>query len=221
MRKCWKLLALMLLVLTAAGCKPVSDAGIKQPEILEIKEYQGEKLSSINDFRENSIRGPQKVDIAAYRLIISGLVENRTSYNYEEVLKGFRTYQKLITLHCVEGWSVKILWDGVLVKDLLNNASIKQEANTVILHAVDGYTTSMPLQYLADNNIMLAYKMNGVTIPPERGFPFMLVAQDKWGYKWIKWVNEIELSADANYRGFWEQEGYSNEGSLDKPFFER
>lgn len=35
---------------------------------------------------------------------------------------------------------------------------------------------------------MLAYKMNGVTLPPERGFPFQVVAQSKWGYKWVKWV---------------------------------
>ena len=37
-------------------------------------------------------------------------------------------------------------------------------------------------------------KMNNVTIPPERGFPFMLVAESKWGYKWIKWVTKIEVS---------------------------
>ena len=218
----WKLLAITLLMtFSAAGCKPASDAGVTQPESLEIREYQGEKLSSVNDFRENSIRGPQKVDITAYRLSISGLVENKTSYSYEEVLKSFGSYQKLITLHCVEGWSVKMLWDGVLVKDLINNASVRQEANTVIFHAVDGYTTSLPLKYLEDNNIILAYKMNGITIPPERGFPFQLVAQDKWGYKWIKWVTEIELSANLNYRGFWERQGYSNDGSLDKPSYGR
>jgi DMSO/TMAO reductase YedYZ molybdopterin-dependent catalytic subunit len=63
--------------------------------------------------------------------------------------------------------------------------------------------------------------MNGVTIPPERGYPFQLVAEQKWGYKWIKWVTEIELSDDVNYRGYWEQGGFSNDGSLDKPSFDR
>lgn len=218
---CTLLATALLLIFAAAGCKPSSDGEIELAEILEIKEYQGEKLSSVRDFRENSIRGPQQVDIAKYRLSISGLVENKTSYSYEEILKNFRSYQKLITLHCVEGWSAKILWEGVRVNDFLTAAGMKEKASTVIFHAVDSYTTSLPVKYVLDNNIILTYKMNGIILPPERGFPFQLVAQDKWGYKWIKWVNEIELSADENYRGFWEQEGYSNDGSLDKPFFER
>jgi len=37
----------------------------------------------------------------------------------------------------------------------------------------------------------------------------------------FKWVNQIELSSDENYRGYWEKGGYSNDASLEKPFFER
>jgi len=66
----------------------------------------------------------------------------------------------------------------------------------------------------------MAYKMNNVTIPEERGFPFQLVAEDKWGYKWIKWITEIELSDDPNYRGYLESRGYSNTGNVDEPYLE-
>ncbi len=66
----------------------------------------------------------------------------------------------------------------------------------------------------------MAYKMNGLTLPPERGFPFQLVAEKKWGYKWIKWITGIELSDDEDYRGYWESRGYSNEADLEKGFFE-
>ncbi len=83
------------------------------------------------------------------------------------------------------------------------------------------YTTSFPIEYVLNNDILMAYKMNEITIPPARGFPFELVAESKWGYKWIKWITEIELSDDVNYRGYWEQRGYSNSGDLDKGFFER
>jgi DMSO/TMAO reductase YedYZ molybdopterin-dependent catalytic subunit len=62
--------------------------------------------------------------------------------------------------------------------------------------------------------------MNDVTIPPERGFPFMLVAESKWGYKWAKWITGIELSSDTSYRGYWEDRGYSNDGDLDRDFLE-
>ena len=52
----------------------------------EIKEYQGERLSSINDFRENSIKGVQYVDINNYKLKVTGLVEEEKEYSYEEVV---------------------------------------------------------------------------------------------------------------------------------------
>ena len=49
---------------------------------------------------------------------------------------------------------------------------------------------------------------------PQHGFPFRLVAEDKWGYKWIKWIDEIELSDNPDYQGYWEQRGYSESGNL-------
>jgi DMSO/TMAO reductase YedYZ molybdopterin-dependent catalytic subunit len=180
---------------------------------IEIREYKGEKLGSINDFRENSIKGPQHVDIEKYKLVISGLVEKPAEYTYDEVLQN-QKYSNVITIYCVEGWSVKLLWEGVLVKDLLEEADVKHEANTVIFHAYDGYTTSLPLDYILDNDILIAHKMNEVVLPPERGFPFQLVAEDKLGYKWIKWLTEIELSDNPQYKGFWESRGYSNEADI-------
>ena len=190
---------------------------IRQLSGVEVREYQGEKLSSVGDFRENSIAGPQKVDISSYRLQITGLVEDPKNFSYEQVL-GLPKYRKVVTLRCVEGWSVDILWDGVLVKDLIDDAGAKPEANTVIFYAVDGYSTSFPLDYVRDRNILLAYGMNNVTLPAERGFPFELVAEDKWGYKWIKWVERIELSDNYSYRGYWESQGYSNGGNLGSRF---
>jgi DMSO/TMAO reductase YedYZ molybdopterin-dependent catalytic subunit len=207
------------LLLTLAGCPANNQTnGTLPPK--EVKEYQGENLSSVNDFRENSIKGPQHVDIENYRLEITGLVENPVSFSYEEVIEGYDSYKKVVTLYCVEGWSAKILWEGVLVGDLLAEAKPLPEAQTVIFHAYDGYTTSMPLDYITDNNILMAYKMNEVTMPPERGFPFTLVAESKWGYKWIKWITAIELSDDVDYQGYWEQRGFSNNADLDKSFYE-
>ncbi len=186
----------------------------------EIREYEGEDLSSINDFRENSIKGPQHVDIASYHLEVTGLAANPASYTYDEVINDYASYKKVVRLDCVEGWSVELLWQGVQVRDILAKAAPKLEAKTVIFHAYDGYTTSFPIEYIMDNPILMAYKMNEVTIPPERGYPFQLVAESKWGYKWIKWITKIELSDDVNYRGYWESRGYSNSGNLGDGFFD-
>jgi len=185
----------------------------------EVREYEGVDLSSINAFRENSIKGPQEIDVESYTLRITGLVTNSTSYTYDEVLNRHQNYQKVVTLDCVERWSVTILWEGVLVRDLLAEADPLANTEVVIFHAYDGYTTSLPIDYIMDKDILMAYKMNDVILPPERGFPFQLVAESKWGYKWIKWITEIELSDDANYRGYWESRGYSNSADLDRSFF--
>ncbi|MDH5186855.1 MAG: molybdopterin-dependent oxidoreductase [candidate division WOR-3 bacterium] len=188
---------------------------------LEIREYEGINLSSINDFRENSIKGPQRVNKDDYRLKITGLVDESKIYTYDEVINNHQHYKKVVSLDCVEGWSAKILWEGILVKDLINQSKPLSNAKIIIFHAHDGYTTSFPIDYIMKNDIIMAYKMNNVTLPPERGFPFELVAESKWGYKWIKWITEIELSADTTYRGYWEKRGYSNDCSLDKDFIEK
>jgi len=213
--------AALVILVTIGGCNVDTGAGeTTELEPVEIREYEGEDLSSINDFRENSIKGPQYVDINGYQLKITGLVESPKSYTYDEVVGVHPSYEKVVTLDCVEGWSAKILWEGVLVRDLLAEAGPLPGARVVIFHAYDGYTTSLSLAYITGNDILMAYKMNGVTLPPERGFPFELVAESKWGYKWIKWIIEIELSDDENYRGYWESRGYSNTGDLDKSFFD-
>jgi DMSO/TMAO reductase YedYZ molybdopterin-dependent catalytic subunit len=203
-----------LMLVACTGSEPAALEGV------EIREYEGEKLSSINDFRENSIAGPQQVSLEDYELEITGLVDEPSTLTYEQVLDR-KQYSKVVTLHCVEGWDATILWEGVLLDDLLNQADAQDSAVTVIFHAADGYTSSLPLEYVRQNKIMLAYKMNGVELPPERGFPFQVVAESKWGYKWVKWVTGIELSDDLNYRGYWESRGYNSDGDLSGPIFER
>jgi DMSO/TMAO reductase YedYZ molybdopterin-dependent catalytic subunit len=211
-------LALLVVSVVLAACNP--STGPTELGTSEIREYKGQDLSSINDFRENSIRGPQHISLDDYRLEITGLVEKPLSLTYEEVLDRDQ-YSKVITLYCVEGWDATILWEGVLLEELIDPAGAKDEAVTVIFHAEDGYTSAMALDFIRDNDILLAYKMNDVILPPERGFPFQVVAESKWGYKWVKWVTKIELSDDTDYRGYWEERGYNNDGDVEGPIFER
>lgn len=208
---CLSALGLFAIIATGGGGKdaPTRDLGIG-----EIREYEGQQLSSINDFRENSILGPQYIDIEGYVLKVTGLVENPTAYTYDNVVNKFDHYKKVVTLNCVEGWSVKLLWEGMLVRDIIEGAGPLDSAKVIIFHSHDGYSTSFPIGYIMDNDIIIACNMNDIPIPPERGFPFQLVAEDKWGYKWAKWITEIELSDDGNYTGYWESRGYTNSGWL-------
>ena len=220
------LISTLLVLAAVGGCNGFSNGdgngsgngGDLDPA--EIREYQGEDLSSIGDFRENSIKGPQFLYATDYQLQITGLVENPQSYSYDEVLSTFTSYKKVVTLYCVEGWEVTILWEGLLVEELLAAAGPLPEAKVAIFHAYDDYTTSLFLDFISDNDILMAYKMNEVTLPPERGFPFALVAESKWGYKWIKWIVEIELSDDEDYQGYWESRGFSDTADLDESYFD-
>lgn len=207
MRTIAKLIIIALIgAMFLSGCAK-EDSMTKALKSAEVTEYKGEKLDSPSSLRENSIKGPQHVDISSYKLKVDGLVEEQKEYTYDEVLAK-QKYTKVVRLYCVEGWDANILWEGVLLTDLIGET--KKEANTVIFHAYDGYTSSLPLDFIKDNNLLLAYKMNNITLPAERGFPFQVVAEDKLGYKWVKWVTEIELSDDPDYKGTWESRGYSN-----------
>jgi len=211
------LLTVLVIVLLAAGSCVEEQSGQLPP--VEVREYQGQKLSSVNDFRENSIKGPQNIDVKDYKLSITGLVKNPKEYTYAEVVQNHKGYEKVVTLNCVEGWSATVLWKGLLVRDLLAEVEPLPETKVIIFHAYDGYTTSLPIEYVMDNDILMAYHMNGSFLLPERGFPFQLVAESKWGYKWIRWITKIELSDDIHHRGYWEQRGYSNTADLEERFF--
>ena len=207
--------ALILAPVSARAQEPPA-----KPKTVEIREYKGEKLDPIDKFYENSIKGPQRVDIKAYRLKVGGLVARPLSLAYDEVLA--RPAESRVTvIHCVEGWDVKVLWEGVALAALIDAAGAKASANTVIFRSADGYSTSLPLAYVRQKNILLAFKINGLTLPEERGFPFEVVAEDKWGYKWARWVTAIELSDKPGFRGYWEERGFNNNGDLSGPKLEK
>ncbi len=210
------LVVLILVVIIFAVIEYQQNQPVKLQGV-QVNNYQGQKLTSINSMPKTSIKGTQYVNMSNYTLEVTGLVQNPRNFTYDEVLN-HTSYQKVVTLNCVEGWDATILWQGVLVSDLLKDVKPLPSGTTVIFTAADNYTTSFPIDYLYNNNILLAYKMNNVTIPPEYGFPFQLVAESKWGYKWIKWVTKIEVSNNTNYTGYWESRGYTNIGDLNQSF---
>lgn len=216
---------LMILMLSSllAGCqqakinneysKIMSMATEDRYSVSEIREYKGVRLDPSIGPRDNSIEGIQEVDMSTYSLKITGLVEKSLSLAYEEVL-ALPAYEKLITLYCVEGWNTTILWKGVKITDLLSEALPKEEGTILIFRCHDGYTTSMPLAEIVEKEMILAYSSNGVDLPAPLGYPFMVVAEDKLGYKWARWVVEIEVSDEVDYEGTWEKAGYDNDADL-------
>lgn len=206
LRRVWPCLLLLLAVLPLAW--PALALG-GEPRPGEITEYQGQKLSPFDRGYDNSIKGPQQVDAQTYRLRVQGLVRHPLSLSYAEIL-ALPSVTRVLKLPCVEGWDETLLFQGVELKELLARAGAQPGITTVIFRAADGYSSALDLAYALKAGVMLAYKINGLALDAERGFPLQATASAKLGYKWVKWVTEVEFS-DKPHLGFWERRGYSDQ----------
>jgi DMSO/TMAO reductase YedYZ molybdopterin-dependent catalytic subunit len=187
----------------------------------EVSQYEGQNLTSVSDYLayvaehpDVAIAGVQNIDKTTYHLAITGMVNSPLNYTYDEVVNNFNSTLQVATLPCVEGWSVTMLWQGVPVSDLLQPAGVSPNATTLIFLASDGYSTSLPLSFVIQNNIMIAYKINNVSLAAQTGWPFFLVAKSQYGYKWIEWLTEINVSNNSKYLGYWESQGYPNNATV-------
>jgi DMSO/TMAO reductase YedYZ molybdopterin-dependent catalytic subunit len=188
---------------------------------IEATQFEGHDLTPISQQRNNGLKGTQYIDKESYRLTIDGLVDHPLSLTYAD-LQTYLQKDRLMDLDCVEGWNFTAKWTGPSLVDIFNDAGLQTDALIAIFYTSDtteGYT-SLDLNYILDNDIIIALKDNDITLSPERGFPFQVVAMSKFGYKWAKWVTRIELSSNADFRGYWEKAGYNNNADVNGPAFE-
>ena len=207
---------LPLTLVLACGC---GQPPAPPPDEFETTEYLGTELTPINEQGNNALRGTQYIEREGYQLSVDGLVAKPLSLSYDDLLS-YPQESRLAYMPCVEGWGFWAKWTGPRLAAIFEDAGVKAEAKTVIFHCADeGGYTSLELDYILQRDIIIALKLNDVTLPPERGFPFQVVAEDKYGYKWAKWVTAIELSSE-DYRGYWERAGYNNQADAGGPAFE-
>lgn len=159
------------------------------------------------------------IDIDTWTLSINGSVLTPLILTYTE-LRALPTVTVFSELICVGG-ATHITdgnWTGVQLSYLLPLVDVTPEAVDMIFYAADGYSSSLPVtEIMKRPNMILAYEKDGETLPINLGYPVIVVAPGKWGYKWVKWVVSIELS-NTDYIGYWESAGYSE--SADIPDYE-
>ena len=143
---------------------------------------------------------------------MTGLVGKPLNITYNDLIS-LPIYAEVTYMPCVEGWGFYAKWTGFRIVDLLSLAGLREDATYVLFRSVDGYSTGLSTDYLRSRNTLMAFGINDVTLPDERGFPFQVVAADKYGYKWAKWVTSIEVG-DTTMEGYWESRGYSNNGDV-------
>jgi len=151
-------------------------------------------ISSNTDFDEEN-----------YKIDFFGEVENPISLSYKELFN-FPQVELIADFHCVTHWSVKeIHWEGVQVKEILK--IVKPKASYVLIHSKEGYTTNTLTDYLFEEDVIIAYKMNGDILPKRHGFPLRLVIPKLYAWKSAKYLSGFEFLKE-NKPGYWEERGY-------------
>jgi DMSO/TMAO reductase YedYZ molybdopterin-dependent catalytic subunit len=152
-----------------------------------------------------------RVNVDLWHLEVNGLVQNPTTYRLQD-LKAFNQVEQETTLMCISngldaGLISNAVWKGITLRDLIDPAGPMADARRVRLFGVDNYTDTIPLEKALDPTTLLAWEMNGRSLPDRHGYPLRAIVPGYFGEKHVKWLTRIELTGD-NVKGFYETQGW-------------
>lgn len=166
-------------------------------------------LPAAGRFRIYSVVGflPER-EPADYRLRVTGLVERPLELTLADLV-AMRPTRLVRDFQCVTGWRVPdVAWTGVAVTDLLDAAGVAPAGRALAFRSFDGvYAESLTLDQARRPDVVVAYEMEGEPVSRAHGGPVRLYVAPMYGYKSLKWLEEIEVTADVE-EGYWEQRGY-------------
>jgi DMSO/TMAO reductase YedYZ molybdopterin-dependent catalytic subunit len=191
-------------------------------------EYSEADLSPM--FRANGSTSPDDPDYLAHaangfadwRLEVGGLVERPASFSLAE-LRAMPARTQITRHDCVEGWSCIGKWAGAPLGSILDRVGLEPEARYVVFSCADDlektldgsgkYYESIGLEDAFHAQTILAYEMNGETLPIAYGAPLRLRVERQLGYKMAKYVMRIDAVESFADRGrgrggYWEDRGY-------------
>jgi sulfoxide reductase catalytic subunit YedY len=149
-----------------------------------------------------------------YRVRVHGLVENPVELSLQDLRDMGRRDQ--ITMHnCIQGWSAIGKWSGLPFAKLIELVRPSPDAQWVMFYSYgeggEGgqYYDSHSIKDLGHNQSLLAYEMNGESLPVLHGAPLRLRVENQLGFKQVKWIKEIEFVHHFSERG--ESQGGYNE----------
>ena len=156
--------------------------------------------------------GPPRIDLSTWTFGVSGLVKSDLSFDWKE-FQALPRVRVFADMHCVTRWSrLGNVWEGVATREILRRAEALSEARFVVVHGYDhGFTTNLPLEAFASEDVLLADIHDGQPISLEHGGPLRLVVPRLYAWKSAKWVKRIELVSEDE-PGFWERAGYHDVG---------
>jgi DMSO/TMAO reductase YedYZ molybdopterin-dependent catalytic subunit len=196
-------------------------------------------ITPIERFFVRSHAYTPRVDVNVWRLQVSGEVTTPLTLTLDD-LRRLPAAELVGVLECagngrgfydppVPGvqWTTGAVgngrWRGVRLSDVLARAGVKASAREVLFNGADvplgtmpDFQRSIPLAKALDANTLLAYEMNGETLPASHGFPLRVVAPGWAGDSWVKWVSSIAVLA-SEHDGFWMTRAYRHPGRPVRP----
>ena len=168
----------------------VSAAGARASErrftgSYEAARYSGNAFPVVSWFNDN----PAPIDAGAWRLTVRGAVERPLSLSADDIPQDAALDA---TLDCTGGWHSTQTWRGVSLDSLLRDAGMSPTARSVTVRSVTGYYRRFSPD--AARGFILASRVGGEPLSHGHGFPLRLVAPERRGFEWVKWVTEVEVS---------------------------
>jgi DMSO/TMAO reductase YedYZ molybdopterin-dependent catalytic subunit len=134
--------------------------------------------------------GTPETDLAAWRVQVSGVVSRPRAWTVADLVALGETDLTAI-LDCTSGWAIETGWRGVPLAALLAAAGPSASAREVTVRSVTGWLAVLPLAEA--RGCLLATEVAGQPLPAGNGAPLRLVAPDRRGLDWVKWVDRIEV----------------------------
>ena len=155
---------------------------------------------------------------ADWRLEVGGLVQHPAVFSLAE-LRDMPSRTQITRHDCVEGWSAIGKWTGIQLGELLARVQPLPSARYVVFYCADPdedgqhYYESIDFEDAYHPQTILAYELNGKTLPIAHGAPVRLRVERQLGYKMAKYVMRVELvesvaSIAGGQGGYWEDQGY-------------
>ncbi len=174
-----------------------------------------------------------RIDSADWRLTISGEVDRNLVIGYDELRNlpsktVMATLEcagngRVFLVPKVSGtaWGQGAVsnaeWTGVPLSVLLAKAGIRAGAVDIVLEGADRgevkadpkspgpihFARSLPLSKAMQDEVLIAYAMNGKDLSPEHGFPARAVVPGWYGMASVKWLNRI-IVTDHEFQGYWQ-----------------
>jgi DMSO/TMAO reductase YedYZ molybdopterin-dependent catalytic subunit len=158
------------------------------------------------------------VDASSWTLTVDGLVNSPKAFSLQDV-QAIPEATQYSTFECVSNLLNGNLignakWGGVKVSDILASAGGTQSGATyVVFYSVDGYSVGVPLAKAMMPDSLLAYEMNGQTLPVRHGYPLRGVIPGLYGMMSAKWVTRVSV-VGASFDGYWQTRGWTNGASV-------